>query len=368
MRLLSIEQIKTNCVLGKSIYNERNQVLLGAGVVLTERLIERLKDLGVTYVYIQDEKTENINPQSTISDQLRKEATSTIESVLKQIDIDDQFMDHAFLLETASKKFKDIIREIVKEIKQNEELLTLLSEVYVLDEYIFTHSLNVTFYSLAIGLELNLPQKELELLGMGSLLHDVGKLKVSPKILLKPGKLTEEEYEEIKKHAEFGFRILKQIHSLPLTIAHCAYQHHERLNGSGYPRGLREEEIHFYGKIIAVADVFDAVTSHRIYRKAMLPHEGLEILYSGSGTMYDREIIEAFRKSVAVYPVGITVVLSDQRVGVVMGQNKGLGDRPTIQIIEENGLELIEPYQVNLLNQLDVTIIACNDNRQIRSM
>lgn len=282
--------------------------------------------------------------------------------------MDDSLMNNSFLIEKVSKQFKGIIREVIREIKRNDELLTLLSEVYVLDHYIFTHSLNVTFYSLAIGLELNLTQKELELLGLGALFHDVGKVKVSDEVLLKPGKLTEEEYEEIKKHAEYGFRILKEVHSIPLIVAHCAYQHHERLNGSGYPRGLQDKEIHFYGKIIAVADVFDEVTSNRIYKKAMLPHEGVEILYSGSGTMFDQKIVEAFRKSVAVYPIGITVILSDKRAGIVTKQNKGIGDRPIVLIIEETGVEIAEPYELNLMNQLSVTIIGCNDTNGISAV
>ena len=95
-----------------------------------------------------------------------------------------------------------------------------------------------------------------------------------------------------------GFAILKGVKTVPLIVAHCAYQHHERLDGTGYPRGLKNTEIHYFAKIIAVADVFDAITSNRVYRNAMLPHEGLEILYAGCGRLFDLKIVEAFRSAV----------------------------------------------------------------------
>jgi putative nucleotidyltransferase with HDIG domain len=236
----------------------------------------------------------------------------------------------------------------------------LLADVYAYDHYIFTHSLNVTMYTLAIGMKLNLPEKDLEILGLGAILHDVGKMKIPEQILLKPDRLSQEEYEEIKKHAEEGFQILRKIPTVSLVVAHCAYQHHERLDGSGYPRGIKDKEIHFFGKIIAVADVFDAVTSNRVYRKALLPHEGLEILYSGSGTLFDQKIIEAFRQAVAVYPSGITVELNDGRKGIVSQQNVGLSDRPIIRILEEKGIEVNCPYELDLKNELDILITACD--------
>lgn len=191
------------------------------------------------------------------------------------------------MIEKASKQLIELIRNLHSHLKNDTDLLNLLTDVCSYDQYIFTHSLNVTLYSLAIGMHLKLSTKNLETLGLGAILHDVGKMKVPAEILMKPGKLTEEEFEEIKKHSEEGFRILRNVQTIPLLVAHCAFQHHERLNGSGYPRGIKGNEIHEFGKIIAVADVFDAVTSNRVYRQAMLPHEGLEILYAGAGSLFE---------------------------------------------------------------------------------
>ncbi|MFE4705261.1 HD-GYP domain-containing protein [Peribacillus simplex] len=166
-------------------------------------------------------------------------------------------------------------------------------------------------------MELNINDKNLEILGLGAILHDVGKMLVPLETLHKTGKLTEKEFEQIQKHADYGFHLIKNVHTVSLIVANCAYQHHERLDGSGYPCRIKGDEIHYSGKIIAVADVFDAVTSNRVYRKAMLPHRGLEVLNAGVGKKFDNTVIEALRRAVAIYPNGLSVELNDGRQGVV---------------------------------------------------
>lgn len=358
MRLVSTASVEKGTVLAKAIYTENGRILLNEGYALEERSIARLLDLGIAYIYIDDSETKDIKINSPISQKLRNEAIKTIEATFKEVGKNTN-LPTSFVLEKSSKKFTELIRVIMTEIKDNHDLLTILSDVFIYDSYIFSHSFNVTLYSLAIGIELNLNTKELETLGLGAILHDVGKMKIPLNILMKPGKLTYEEYTEIKKHAEEGFQILRKVHTIPLAVAHCAYQHHERNDGSGYPRGLKGNEIHPLAKIIAVADVFDAVTTNRVYRQAMLPHEGLEILYAGTGTMFDHEIIEAFRRAVAIYPVGVTVELNDGRRGVIIRQNAGLSERPVIRILEENQGK-VKPYELDLKTELNIVITGCD--------
>jgi HD-GYP domain-containing protein (c-di-GMP phosphodiesterase class II) len=359
MRLLKTESLRPGMKLGKSIYNERRNVLLGEGMELTERVIQRLKDLQISFVYIEDNRTTHIKPRGAISEKLRQGAVKTIEETFLEVQNEVQ-LSNSFVVEKAAKRFAALIRNMMGEIKGNQELLSLLAEVFVYDNYIFTHSLNVTLYTLAIGMELKLPAKQMEMLGLGAIMHDVGKMIISPDILLKPSRLTEEEYNEVKKHPEAGYNLLREIHTVPLLVAHCAYQHHERMDGSGYPRGIKENEIHNFAKIIAVADVFDAVTSNRVYRQAMLPHEGLEVLYCGSGRLFDMKIVEAFRRAVAIYPNGVSVGLNDGRKGIVASQNTELSDRPVIEIIEENGVGLEQTYSLDLKLHHNITIITCN--------
>jgi putative nucleotidyltransferase with HDIG domain len=358
MRLVATTSVEEGALLGKAIYNDQGQILLNVGVRLQRKILNRLEEFGIDYIYIKDPDTDDIIVKNVIPDEMRINAIMTIGETFKQVQLDSK-ISQTFVLEKSARKFKKLIVALLDELKSSKELLNLLSDVFLHDHYIFSHSLNVTLYSLAIGIEMKLSPKELEQLGLGAILHDVGKMKVPEEILSKPGKLTAEEFQIIKAHAEDGFQMLRNIPTVPLIVAHCAYQHHERLNGAGYPRGLKEAEIHLFGKILGVADVFDAVTSNRVYRPAMLPHEGLEILYSGAGSLFDSKIVDAFRRAVAIYPIGLTVTLSDGRKGVVAQQNPGLSDRPVVRILEESG-QRVEPYNLDLKSNLSLMIISCD--------
>lgn len=359
MRLVAVESVEEGAKLSKTIFNESGQILIGNNISLTKRMIERLVQLGITFVYIDDPNTADIEPTASISDKTRKKAFATIDTCFSKIKL-ESWQKKSFLIENMAIDFKELINNLIYELKTNDDLLTLLTDIHTYDNYVLTHSLNVALYSLAVGNNLKLPQKQLEMLGIGAILHDIGKIMVPKDVLLKRERLTNEEFELIKKHSEYGFDILRNVNTVPLLVAHCAYQHHERLDGSGYPRGIKEDQIHLFGKIIAVADVFDAVTSNRIYHSAMLPHEGMEILYAGSGKLFQRTIIKAFRDTVAIYPVGLTVVLDNGTKGVVAKQNAGLGERPIIRVLEENGRKVTTPYEIDLKENLHTMIIECD--------
>lgn len=358
MRLVATTSVNEGALLGKAIYNDQGQILLNVGARLERKILNRLIEFGIDFLYIKDPDTDDLLLSNSISDELRVNAIKSIGETFKQIQ-NDRMISHSFVLEKSARKFKKLISMLLDELQQSRELLNMLSDVFLHDHYIFSHSLNVTLYALAIGIEMKLSPKELEQLGLGAILHDVGKMMVPEEVLAKPGRLTAEEFQIIKAHAEDGFQLLRNIPTVPLIVAHCAYQHHERLNGSGYPRGLKGDEIHLFGRILGVADVFDAVTSNRVYRPAMLPHEGLEILYSGSGTLFDPKVVDAFRRAVAIYPIGLTVHLSDGRTGVVAAQNPGLSERPVVRILEENGLRAA-PYEIDLKINLSLMIVGCD--------
>src|SRR5690606_27436880 len=141
------------------------------------------------------------------------------------------------------------------DIRAHQQAISLLTDVFIHDHYTFQHSLNVTIYSLAVGMKLGYNEAQLEELGIGAILHDIGKLAIPLEILNKQAKLTAEEYQPVQVHTTNGFLLLRKIQELPLLAAHCAYQHHERLDGSGYPRGLKGDEIHPYSKLLANTDV-----------------------------------------------------------------------------------------------------------------
>ncbi|WP_088104000.1 HD-GYP domain-containing protein [Halalkalibacter urbisdiaboli] len=356
MRLVATKSVEPGTKLGKPIFNDNGQVLLFEGVELTERVLERLLNLGISFIYIYDERTEDIVVEDVITDETRHKAIKFIKREFQSIS-NDLKLNMSINCDYLSRNFSEVVKSILSDIKQKEDALALLSDVYVYDNYIFTHSLNVTVYTLALAVEVGFTEKQLMEIGLGALLHDVGKMAIPSEILNKPGRLTREEFDVIKTHPKVGFDMLKNLPNISLVTAHCALQHHERMDGTGYPQGLTNESIHLYAKLIGIADVFDAVTSHRVYRRPMLPHEALELLYSGVNTQFDKRLVEAFSRAVAVYPVGVTVTLNDEREAIVIKQNKQLSSRPVVRVISEKGKKLESSYDINLMQQINITIV-----------
>lgn len=357
MRLIRIDSIPTGSILGQTIYNEKGIPLVRRGIKLTKSMIKRLQSLNIGYVYIQDGLTEDISVQQIITDELRLKALHEIKSLFTRLHEAD-YSKRAYILNQTNSNLSYIIDEIIDEMNQKDDTLSMLADMLVIDNYTFEHSLNVALYSIVLGKKLNLKRRQLNDLGIGAILHDIGKVFIDDSILQKPGRLTDEEFQIIQTHTELGFNFLRENTDLPTVIAHCAYQHHERLDGSGYPRQLVGDEIHIYAQIIGIADVFDAVTSDRVYRSALLPHQGLEILYADAVYKFNHRLVEMFKHSIAVYPNGITVELNDGRMGIVLKQNESLCDRPIIKIFKERGKK-VEPYELDLSIYQNITIEKC---------
>ena len=360
MRLVSIQNCSEGMILARPIYDNRNLLLLNEGKTLTKVFIQKLINTGINHIYIQSDLTADISLKDDISVQVRNNATVKIESLLKSIAASNhksKAVTHGALV----KEFKTIFDQMMDELKSTQQLMNLLTHLQVKDEYVFEHSLNVTLYTIAIAKKLQFKEKDLYNIGLGAMLHDVGKLFIPKEIIDKPGKLTDEEFREIQKHTEHGFELLRKEQEIPLLAAHCAFQHHEKLDGTGYPRGLKGENIHYYAKVLAVADVFDALTSHRCYRKAMLPHEAMEILMAGTHIHFDSKVIEAFKAAIALYPIGITVKLNTGETGVVVAYNNQLPQRPVIRIFKDaNNQKLAKYYDLDLAKHLTRMIVECD--------
>ncbi|GLC89744.1 HD-GYP domain-containing protein [Lysinibacillus piscis] len=355
MRLISIDVVKEGMVLGRTVWNEAGHPLLKKDVVINERIIQRLRQLNMHYLYINDELSKGIEIVETVSPEVRNKALSTIKNSFQAINGLDA-AGASYILDKQSKVIVSIVDELLSIVTESSEILTILTDAYLFDEYLYQHSYQVTLYSVAIAKELGYSMEDLRLIGIGALLHDVGKLLIPKEILTKPGRLTNEEFELMKNHTRFGFDLLRNLHSISLLVAHCAFQHHERIDGSGYPRGLVDFEIHPFAKIIGVADVFDAVTTNRVYREKMMPSQGLAIVESGSGTLYDARIVEALRKSIVHYPNGVILKLSDGRRGIVSKQNMLDPTLPWLRIFEEQNELIGATYEINLVDYPTVTI------------
>lgn len=360
--MISIQNCKPGMRLARNIYNDEGIVLLGEHVELTETMIRRLEQLGIHRIYIEDPRAEDIVIRENISEETRREALRTIRETFQNY-MNEAKQGRMFSNPHLGKDFRRVLDMIIDELKEHEQAMIMLNTIHVSDHYLFQHSLNVSIYAIMLGTALGYTYDQLRVLGLGAMLHDIGKTLVPQEILLKPDKLTEEEMRIMRRHPEDGFRMLKDNPNIPLIAAHCALQHHERLDGSGYPRGMKGDEIHDYAKLLGIVDTFDAMTTHRVYKPAALPHEAVEVLYAGAGRLYDAHMIQLFRDRVAIYPPGTTVELNTGEIGIVVDINTSLPHRPVVRIItDENGQELKEPYEIDMSKKLNIVITKVNEN------
>lgn len=361
MRLVPMDLCRPGMRLAKKVFNEEGFVLLADHVELSQGMIQRLGKYGIPHLYIEDPRTDDVVVRDPIREETRRLAMGTIRSHFKRIMMDStprRTVNQPFM----GKAFKEALTMIIEDLSRNPSAMIMLTDMSVTDHYLYQHSLNVCIYATMLGLSNGYSQNDLAVLGLGALLHDIGKTKIPLDILRKPGKLLESEFEEMKQHAEFGYRLLKDEPNIPLLSAHCALQHHERMDGSGYPRGIRGEEIHDFAKWIGLVDSYDAMTSNRAYRAAMLPHQAMEVLYTGVDSLYEKSKVEHFRDKVAIYPLGATITLNSGETGVVVDVNSQSPQRPVVRILEDaDGQALHDPYEIDMSKHLSLVVIGVGD-------
>lgn len=356
MRRINLDAVEENMYLAKSIVSADGRVLLNEGILLEERYLNRLRDLGIYVLYVEDGRFDDVIVKDVICEKTRRDAVNVTRKIARMASHGES-VQHVF--GTFSQQIIDISGSIVKDILNNKSLIINLQDIRSMSDYLFFHSVNVSVLAVILGRALKLKEDQLHDIGAGALLHDIGKLLISESIVEKKSRLTDEEYNEIKKHTLYGYVRMRENIDIKLLWAHVALQHHEWFNGRGYPRGLKGNGIHMYGRVTSVADVYDALTSERCYRShAYLPHEAMECIYSLSGTQFDPNIVNAFARNLAIYPLGAYLLLGDGRKGVVVDVNIGCIARPKLRIIEDDcGKILSQPYEVELERELATSII-----------
>jgi len=236
--------------------------------------------------------------------------------------------------QTDTVKVGATVGRMVDSVFRNMDALTSLARLKSFDDYTFSHCVNVSILSITLGRHMGLERPELEELGTGAILHDIGKMLVPEKILNKPGRLTDDEFTVIKRHPEYGKEVLTSstIREGAMLIA---TQHHERYDGSGYSKGLARDDIHPYARIAAVADVYDAMTSNRVYQNGMAPEEALKRLYLMRGTHFEPHIVERLIKCLGIYPIGTFVELNTGELAVVKMVNRSHPMQPRVEILTD---------------------------------
>jgi len=272
MRIIDIDNLKPNMRIGKTIYSEHGDILLSKNTLLKNSYIKRLKEKNIPAIYIDDELSKGISSDSVVSLETTIKAIKTIKGIFDSIDPGKKDNNNKIINQETYSVLKNTIEKIISEIRNNHELSFNMVELLSTDLYTYTHSVNVTILSLMIAKEVGYLEKDQLKIGMGCLLHDIGKVMVDDEILHKKGVLTKVEFLHVRKHSEYGYEMIKDNSSLSVIAKNITLLHHEKLDGSGYPHQLKGEEIKRHVRIATIADIFDAVTSNRVYNKAWIIH------------------------------------------------------------------------------------------------
>ena len=321
--------------LGKAVNDERGRVLLAVGTTITPGLSDALARRGYAHVYILDGIADDAEPKDVLTERTRALAVQTARHCFRHIERGETL---------PLKAVQEAVDAILADLQQAGNAALEFATLRSVSDYTFVHSVNVCVYSLLIGHAIGIVGEDLRALGAGALLHDVGKI-LCADLCAKGGPLSPDDWVRIRQHPIDGFEMLRQHRELHLFVAHIAFQHHERMDGSGYPRGLRGNKILPLARIVAVGDVYDAMTAERPYAACRPPHEALAVVRSGAGMLFDTEVVRVFLQRVAIYPVGTPVLLADSTIGVVVNQGTTPGE-PVVRLLGRAGEVYHTPIHV----------------------
>jgi HD-GYP domain-containing protein (c-di-GMP phosphodiesterase class II) len=256
------------------------------------------------------------------------------------------------------------VEEIAASVSRNANALLAISKLRTQDDYTFLHCVNVATAAIIFAKHLGYEGDALRTVGLAGFFHDLGKMEIPLEILNSPRRLTAEEFAVMRRHPTIGHTHLKKIPGLSDLVIQGALEHHERVNGKGYPDGKKGDEIGPAGKILAIVDVYDALSSRRVYKDPMAPHSALGLLYGMRGEDFAPDLVDRFIQCIGIYPPGSLVQLSNDSLAVVSQVDPGEPLRPEIILVREAGGRNIPPSLIDLKLQREVQITQCLDPRK----
>ena len=329
--------------IDQNIKDRMDRVLIARGTPLNDYLIESLKKLEIGGVYIQEGEEDPEPAQKEIEKPIPAAARNNIskhrapdpskvkltESVKKRVSEGIQYLYNNSDSEKFANTTSNITDNLMKAIQDNDAIAVDINALKTSDEYTFKHSVDVATMSMIIAKKQGLKQADIYNIGIAGLLHDMGKSKIPLEILNKPARLNDEEFAIMKKHSIFGYVILKEKNEFSTAISLAVLQHHEKMNGKGYPLGVTSEKICPYAKILSVADVYDALVTERPYKKSFSQRTAVEMIMSMTEEL-DITAMKSFLNSVILYPVDSDVLLSTGEEARVVKNNPDSVLRPVV--------------------------------------
>lgn len=339
------------------------------GYISSKENIQKLIKAGITHLTVDPsrqkkaEKTDEILPEikGKIAPTKAKKSTNGISldqemTKASKLYDDAKSLQHKILNSLTEHKTINVLEAkestdaIVDSIFRNQDALACMTRLRIKDEYLVEHSLNVSILMTLFAKHLAFDREIIEKLALGAFLHDIGKVLVPPEILHKPGKLTPQEYEVMKSHVDLGLEVLKENPDLPELVIEIVQQHHERLDGKGYPKQLTKQQISQVGRMIAIVDSYDAMTADRVYKVGMHPIKAFKILMKDAPDSYDNTLVEQFVNCLGIYPIGTLVKLTSGKLGLISRLNKNQPLLPFVRVFYNTRLN-----QAIAMEELDLS-------------
>ncbi|MCM1991205.1 HD-GYP domain-containing protein [Oceanirhabdus seepicola] len=350
MRLVSVFSLKGDEILGRQIYDELGRVLLNVGVKLKPYYIEKIKEMGINTIYIDDDISKNVIIEESISEKTRQMSKRAVKEMIESYCREGK---------TDNSSVMNSVNAVIEDILSNKNVLINVAEISACDNNIYSHSVNVCVLSTIIGTHMGYNMLKLKDIAAGALLHDIGKIKIMNDKKLVANFKTKEELDEYIRlmHPKVGYDFLGDQYVWNAFVKVVALMHHERSDGSGYPLKLKDDEINEIAKIVCICDVFDNLISGRNSDKGKSVQEVIEYLIGMSNIYFDAEIVTKFTNNIAAFPTGSGVLLSTNEKSLVVKQNDSMPMRPVVKVIyDKDGKLLLEPYEIDLLKDLTLFI------------
>lgn len=332
-----VSNVNVGAVLGRTIYDSNGNNLLSKGATLTQERLDKIKFQGIDYLYLEEDSSLTIADEKYFYE-VKEETVCEVRDIYSEIS-----EDLAFDIES----IEEMVMEIFDNILDMEKVVIGLGNLKDLGEYYYKHAIETTVLAIAVSIVLGLRQEIVRDIAIGTLLHDIGSLKLPNSILKKDDKLSDKEFEIVKKHVEYGYELLKSQPEINERILETIKFHHENINGSGY-LGLSKTDIPIGAKVCAICDVYTALISNRNYRKKISRYKATEIIAHETGQKFDKYIVKKFLSIVGHYPKDMNVILNNGYHGVIVKQNNF---NPVVKLLLTNkGEKVIGEEVINLAN------------------
>lgn len=354
---ISLRNLTPNMVVANDVYTMHDQLIIPQHTVLNDEIINKLKSYSIPYVVIDDTEVPAAQiisslGESTLSERIQEsvEFKEFKQVYKKQAESFKKMLDGAvFSGDTIdTQELLDTSMTLLANSRNSLHIFDMLHNMHEVDDITYAHSINVSLLCVIIGQWVGFPKKDLDVLCVGGLLHDVGKLLIPDSVIYKKGKLSSNEFEIIKTHATRGYDLLTS-KNLDDRIAKIALMHHERHDGSGYPQGIKNSEIEDFAKIVSIADVYDAMTATRCYRGALCPFEAIRIFEDEGLQKYDPKFILTFLENVVSSYINNKVVLSNGMTGDIVFINKMFLSKPIVKLDDGTFIDLSKEKGIDIL-------------------